>query len=560
MGTVWGAYDEVLGRDVAVKEVVLPFGLTDEERDTQYKRTFREARTAARLGHPGVIAVYDVVEEDERPWIVMELVRARSLDKVIKQDGVLDWPRAAEIGRQMLAALHAAHEAGVLHRDVKPSNVLLDETPSGERAVLTDFGIATSVGDSTLTTTGLVLGSPAYIAPERARGKQVGPASDLWSLGVTLYAMLNGRSPFERQEPMASLVAIISDEPEYLEQAGPLWPVIEGLLCKDPDRRLTAHQAALVLDDLVRTQAVASNFTEILPVQGGDPAATVVEPVEPPEQGDGKAVMVTRAEGLPLPAAAEASPVAEKTPAAEKTSATQKPAAVERTGENPQAPDTVRVSRAGAQVPNRKALMWAVAGLVVVMVVGAAVALAGAGGGGSKHPKKAVKTPAKSSAPPSATPSPSFAAFSIPAGFKEYDDDTGFKTVVPSGWDIPPRRGDGTEVVASPDNSNTRVTFQTEDGSGSALDTVRNFDTGYQASVNKLSSGPVTTGPYGDRTGAKAAQMQYTWQADSGQNHVLVQDFNLHGHNYQIIIQSSAGTWDSTLRQLQPVLDEFRLK
>jgi hypothetical protein len=557
MGTVWSGYDEVLRRRVAVKELKVPRGVPEREALGMRERMLREARALGGLSHPNVITVFDVVDVAGEPLVVLEMVPSRNLATIISEQGRLNQRQAAAVGYATAAALRAAHRAGITHRDVKPGNVLVAHDG---RIKLTDFGIARNASDAPMTTAGLVLGSPAYIAPERARGKQVGPASDLWSLGVTLYAMLNGRSPFERQEPMASLVAIISDEPEYLEQAGPLWPVIEGLLCKDPDRRLTAHQAALVLDDLVRTQAVASNFTEILPVQGGDPAATVVEPVEPPEQGDGKAVMVTRAEGLPLPAAAEASPVAEKTPAAEKTSATQKPAAVERTGENPQAPDTVRVSRAGAQVPNRKALMWAVAGLVVVMVVGAAVALAGAGGGGSKHPKKAVKTPVKSSAPPSATPSPSFAAFSIPAGFKEYDDDTGFKTVVPSGWDIPPRRGDGTEVVASPDNSNTRVTFQTEDGSGSALDTVRNFDTGYQASVNKLSSGPVTTGPYGDRTGAKAAQMQYTWQADSGQNHVLVQDFNLHGHNYQIIIQSSAGTWDSTLRQLQPVLDEFRLK
>ncbi len=155
MGTVWQASDEVLGRDVAVKEVILPFGLSDEERDLQHRRTFREARTAARLAHPGVVTVYDVVEEDDRPWIVMELIKARSLDQVIKKDGTLPYQRAASIGGQMLSALHAAHEAGVLHRDVKPSNVLI---AGGDRAVLTDFGIATATGDATLTATGLVMG------------------------------------------------------------------------------------------------------------------------------------------------------------------------------------------------------------------------------------------------------------------------------------------------------------------------------------------------------------------------------------------------------------------
>ncbi|MGW5414941.1 serine/threonine-protein kinase [Actinomadura geliboluensis] len=262
MGTVWQAHDEVLGRDVAVKEVILPHGLTDEERAVHHKRTFREARTAARLGHPGVVTVYDVVEEDDRPWIIMELIKARSLDQVIKQDGPLEPRRAAEIGRQMLAALHAAHGAGVLHRDVKPSNVLITGTGRmGERAVLTDFGIATAAGDATLTQTGLVMGSPAYIAPERARGRVAGPASDLWSLGVTLFAMVHGRSPFERPEPMAALVAVISEEPDPPEKGGRLVPVIEGLLRKNPDQRMDAIEAGALLDDIVRQETIDTQRT-----------------------------------------------------------------------------------------------------------------------------------------------------------------------------------------------------------------------------------------------------------------------------------------------------------
>ncbi|MEU8797921.1 protein kinase [Spirillospora sp. NPDC048819] len=262
MGTVWQAHDEVLGRDVAVKEVILPHGLTDEERAVHHKRTFREARTAARLGHPGVVTVYDVVEEDDRPWIIMELIKARSLDQVIKQDGPLETRRAAEIGRQMLAALHAAHDAGVLHRDVKPSNVLITGTGRmGERAVLTDFGIATASGDATLTQTGLVMGSPAYIAPERARGRVAGPASDLWSLGVTLYAMMNGKSPFERSEPMAALVAVISDEPDPPQNGGRLNPVIDGLLRKNPDQRMDAIEAGALLDEIVRQETVDTQRT-----------------------------------------------------------------------------------------------------------------------------------------------------------------------------------------------------------------------------------------------------------------------------------------------------------
>ncbi|WP_262402487.1 serine/threonine-protein kinase [Actinomadura sp. CNU-125] len=266
-----------------MKEVILPHGLTDEERAVHHKRTFREARTAARLGHPGVVTVYDVVEEDERPWIIMELIRARSLDQVIKHDGPLDPLRAAEIGRQMLAALHAAHQAGVLHRDVKPSNVLITGTGrTGERAVLTDFGIAIAAGDATLTQTGLVMGSPAYIAPERARGRKAGPASDLWSLGVALYAMVHGKSPFERNEPMAALVAVISEEPDPPEKGGPLVPVIEGLLRKNPDQRMDAIEAGALLDELVRQETIDTQHTMAVDAATGvtspDPSGGVHSP------------------------------------------------------------------------------------------------------------------------------------------------------------------------------------------------------------------------------------------------------------------------------------------
>ncbi|WP_242614573.1 serine/threonine-protein kinase [Actinomadura roseirufa] len=295
MGTVWQAHDEVLGRDVAVKEVILPHGLTDEERTVHHKRTFREARTAARLGHPGVVTVYDVVEEDDRPWIIMELIKSRSLDQVIKQEGPMEPRRAAEIGRQMLAALHAAHDAGVLHRDVKPSNVLVTATGrAGDRAVLTDFGIATASGDATLTQTGLVMGSPAYIAPERARGRVAGPASDLWSLGVTLYAMVHGKSPFERAEPMAALVAVISDEPDPPERGGPLVPVIEGLLRKNPDLRMDAIEAGALLDEIVRQESVDTQRTMAVEFPLGDlPGATRATPLpdvpDPDEPGPGPA-------------------------------------------------------------------------------------------------------------------------------------------------------------------------------------------------------------------------------------------------------------------------------
>ncbi|WP_119728773.1 serine/threonine-protein kinase [Thermomonospora amylolytica] len=239
MGTVWQAYDTMLDREVAVKEVLLPPGLSPDERDVLYERTFREARASARLNHPSVVTVHDVVNEGGRPWLVMEFVRARSLQDMI-DEGLVPYARAAEIGRQTLEALRHAHGKGILHRDVKPSNVLI--TAEG-RAVLTDFGIAQVEGDSTLTQTGLVMGSPAYIPPERAQGERAVPASDLWSLGATLYAAVEGRSPYERSDAMASLAAVLSEPVPPPRNAGPLTDVLMGLLAREPRYRLTADQA-----------------------------------------------------------------------------------------------------------------------------------------------------------------------------------------------------------------------------------------------------------------------------------------------------------------------------
>ncbi|MCQ0019514.1 serine/threonine-protein kinase [Actinomadura madurae] len=196
MGAVWRALDRTLDREVAIKEMSPPQGLDDEQVERVHARTFREARSAARLDHPRIVTVYDVVEEDGRPWIVMQLVRAEGLDKAIAREGRLPPDRVASIGLDLLDALGAAHSAGVVHRDVKPGNVLL---PDG-RAVLTDFGIATVAGDETLTQAGAIVGSPAYLAPEQARYQKATPASDLWSLGGTLYAAVEGRPPYQRPD------------------------------------------------------------------------------------------------------------------------------------------------------------------------------------------------------------------------------------------------------------------------------------------------------------------------------------------------------------------------
>ncbi|MFE2522257.1 protein kinase [Streptomyces mirabilis] len=240
MGTVWRAYDKVLQREVAIKEVRAPAGLAAPDIDRMYTRLEREAWAAARVSHPNVVTVYDVAMEEGRPWIVMELVRGQSLADLLKTEGRLSPQRAASIGLEVLAALHAAHETGVLHRDVKPANVLIAKDG---RVVLTDFGIAMIEGDSALTMTGEVVGSPEFLAPERALGQRSGPASDLWSLGVLLYAAVEARSPFRQNTPLSTLRAIVDAELPQVRRAGALTPVIEGLLRKDPDERLTAEQA-----------------------------------------------------------------------------------------------------------------------------------------------------------------------------------------------------------------------------------------------------------------------------------------------------------------------------
>ncbi|MGW7496058.1 serine/threonine-protein kinase [Streptomyces luteogriseus] len=240
MGTVWRARDEVLHREVAVKEVRAPSGLAGDDVQRMYARLEREAWAAARVANRNVVTVYDVATDDGRPWIVMELVRGLSLAEVLDAEGPMEPQRAAHIGAEVLAALRSAHEAGVLHRDVKPANVLIS---NDGRIVLTDFGIAMVEGSSALTMTGEVIGSPEFLAPERALGRTPGPESDLWSLGVLLYAAVEGHSPFRHDTPLSTLRAIVDEELPPPYRAGPLAPVIEGLLRKDPEQRLPPERA-----------------------------------------------------------------------------------------------------------------------------------------------------------------------------------------------------------------------------------------------------------------------------------------------------------------------------
>ncbi|UPZ29452.1 protein kinase [Streptomyces sp. LRE541] len=250
MGTVWRAEDETLGRTVAVKELRLPPRIDEDEKRRLITRTFREAKAIARIRNNSAVTVYDVVDEDDRPWIVMELVEGKSLAEVIREDGLLTSRRAAEVGLAILDVLRAAHREGILHRDVKPSNVLIGKDG---RVVLTDFGIAQVEGDPSITSTGMLVGAPSYISPERARGHKPGPAADLWSLGGLLYAAVEGVPPYDKGSAIATLTAVMTEPVEQPKNAGPLENVIYGLLVKDPEQRLDDAGARAMLTEIINT-------------------------------------------------------------------------------------------------------------------------------------------------------------------------------------------------------------------------------------------------------------------------------------------------------------------
>jgi len=399
MGAVWRARDELLNRDVAIKEIVWPDQLDPAERETARRRAVREAQLAARLSHPNVVSVYDILEEDGRPCIVMELVPFRSLRDVLAEDGPMSPAEAARVGLNVLAALSAVHEAGVVHRDVKPANILLGP---GDRVVLADFGISKATDSPALTASGVLLGSPSYLAPERARGGRAGAASDLWALGASLYTAVDGRPPFERDSMIASLTAVVAAEPEPAPRAGPLWPVIAGLLRKDPAARLDASGAGRML------RRIASADAETAPSAQADGA------VAPPAEAAGAA------------------------PPAAATEAT------EAVGQG---------RRAGFR--GRRALVIALAAVAAIAAIAAGIvmtlgrhpghpaarpaAAASRPAPSSTSPAPASSAPA-SSAPATSTPARSAPASSgssaLPAGYYRFTNPTGFSIGVPRGWRI----------------------------------------------------------------------------------------------------------------------------
>jgi eukaryotic-like serine/threonine-protein kinase len=276
MGVVWHAHDTVLGRAVAVKEVALPPTLPVAERRAAEARVMREARAAARLNHPGAVTVYDVIHDQGHTFVVMELVQAPTLAGLVQAEGPLSPGRVAEIGAQLVGVLEAAHRAGIVHRDVKPGNVMVADDGGVK---LADFGIASLQGDPQLTVTGLVIGSPAYMAPEQASGQPSGPPADLWALGATLFYAVEGAPPFDKGALVPTLAAVVNEDPQPMRRAGQLAPVIGALLAKDPVARPSAPELRDWLSALMgRARPVPSH--EAPAAQG--PGSTVPLPPAAP--------------------------------------------------------------------------------------------------------------------------------------------------------------------------------------------------------------------------------------------------------------------------------------
>ncbi len=497
MGTVWRAEDEVLGRAVAVKEVLFPHGLSDEDRDVLRERTRREARAAARLDHPSAVTVFDVVEEDGAPFLVMELVEAATLSHVVRTDGPLTPQRTAEVGLALLGALEAAHRQGIVHRDVKPGNVLLG--PSG-RVVLTDFGIASSPGDSAITSTGLLLGSPAYIAPERARGESPGPASDLWSLGATLFTAVEGRPPYDGGDPLTTVTAVVTGEHAPFVHAGPLQQVIEGLLAREPASRYGVVQAQRELAKVAATasphaptpapsqeptrpepeRTTALDVEEVREATTDEPtAAHALLPLDGPRDAAAPVAGATvpapapeapATAALPLPDAAPVPAALPVPDAAPVPAALPVPdAAPAAPPSRPAVPDAVVAEQPYPPPPRRSRLPLVLAGLVLLGALAFAASLLL---GGSPNPLTAL-----GGDEPSASAPPSNGPAALPAGWTRFEEpDEGWSIGVPPGYERTTYRGTQVQLREQATRRTLRIDFSDDPGP-SALQAWEAFST-----------------------------------------------------------------------------------
>ncbi|NBM19266.1 protein kinase [Streptomyces sp. GC420] len=522
MGRVWRAQDEVLGRAVAVKELTAALYAAEEDRVLLTARTQKEARAAARINHPAVVTVHDVLEFDDRPWIVMELVDGCSLADRVKESGALAPEEAARIGRQVLAALRAAHTAGVVHRDVKPGNVLLARDG---RVMLTDFGIAQLDGDSTITRTGEIVGSVDYLAPERIRGDVPAPASDLWALGATLYTAVEGRSPFRRTSPLSTMQAVVMEEAERPERAGVLGPVIEALLRKEPADRPSADEAEQMLAEAAegRRPAAAQAYVPTQVIQ--DPERAVTRPYGGFRDGAGD------------------------------------PAAAGGPGGSGGRPGGSAGNGPGGGVSRRGNWRTVLAVVVVAALVGGGAAFgvvkfAGRDGGADAGVEAGAEAGGSSA---SAQPSPGASekdgppAHSTPDGWTRVTDEAGFSLLLPEGW---ARRTDGGQIDYTPDGGDhlLRIGIDPDPDFGSAHPHLLDIERQTEERLPDYRRVQLTENTFRDREGAL---WEFTWtetKTHPGQRRAIDQVYFADGTEYAIYMTGPADDWDRTREQFETVL------
>lgn len=527
MGKVWRAHDEVLHRTVAVKELTAGLYVADADRVVLHARTQKEARAAARITHPGVVTVHDVVEYDGRPWIVMQYVDGPSLADRTKESGEIDPREAARIGLHVLGALRAAHGAGVLHRDVKPGNVLLARDG---RVLLTDFGIAAIEGDSTITRTGELVGSIDYLAPERVRGGDPGPASDLWSLGATLYTAVEGRSPFRRTSPISTMQAVVTEEPPPPARAGALGHVITALLRKEPEDRPTAAETERMLLEAMEGREPRAAQAYVPTQRLSEEALHALGP-------DG-----TPAAGMPPGGTAQ----------------------LPYPGPGP-APGSAPVTRRGrwrttVVVIALAALVGGGAGIAAMLYANRADhdARAGTGGTashGTRSPGKATPSPK-----PSRSKKKDPATQGVPDGWRRVEDPAGFSILMPVGWE---RRVNGTNIDYTPDNGvhYFRLSIDPAPDFEHPYTHMQNIETDLRKRLPDYRSLEMNSNVYRDCVGSI---WEFTWTEKdgvaAGPRHAIDQMYYAKegGPEYALYMTGPADDWDVTRDQFNTMLRSWR--